>query len=125
MEKFNRLLNLMRKSLFDLTQAIGGFIVMSSELDAMYLSLTNGVVPGNWTKVAYPSLKPLTSWFEDLIARMVFMNNWLTCGNPNAYWISGLFFPQGFLTGVLQTHARQYKIAIDELAFAFEIIEAE
>ena len=125
MEKFNRLLNLMRKSLFDLTQAIGGFIVMSSELDAMYLSLTNGVVPGNWTKVAYPSLKPLTSWFEDLIARMVFMNNWLTCGNPNAYWISGLFSPQGFLTGVLQTHARQYKIAIDELAFAFEIIEAE
>lgn len=42
MEKFNRLLTLMRKSLDDLVQAIGGFIVMSFDLDAMYLSLTNG-----------------------------------------------------------------------------------
>ena len=67
MAKFNRLLNVMRKSLDDLVQAIGGFIVMSSTLDAMYLSLTNGVVPKNWESVAYPSLKPLSSWFDDLI----------------------------------------------------------
>lgn len=42
MEKFNRLLNVMRASLTDLVQAIGGFIVMSETLDSMYLSLTNG-----------------------------------------------------------------------------------
>ena len=74
---------------------------MSETLDAMYLSLTNGVVPANWEKVAYPSLKPLTSWFEDLILRVEFLNNWLTQGSPLAYWISGMFFPQGFMTGVL------------------------
>ena len=125
MEKFNRLLNVIRKSLDDLVQAIGGFIVMSSELDAMYLSLTNGVVPANWAKVAYPSLKPLTSWFEDLIKRVEFLDDWLKNGNPVAFWISGFLFPQGFMTGCLQTHARQYKIAIDELAFSFEVIEAE
>jgi len=33
-----------------------------------------------------------------------------------------MFFPQGFMTGVLQTHARQYKIAIDKLSFGFEIL---
>ena len=125
MEKFNRLLKVMRKSLDDLVQAIGGFIVMSSELDAMYLSLTNGTVPVNWEKVAYPSLKPLSSWFDDLILRVQRLHEWLTEGSPMAYWISGFFFPQGFLTGVLQTHARQYKIAIDELGWAFEVLEAE
>jgi len=125
MEKFNRLLVLMRRSLDDLVQAIGGFIVMSQTLDTMYLSLTNGVVPPNWEKVAYPSLKPLASWFEDLIKRVEFLHTWLTQGSPMAYWISGFFFPQGFMTGCLQTHARQYKIAIDELSFAFEILEAE
>ena len=78
MEKFNRLLRVMRKSLDDLVQAIGGFIVMSSELDAMYLRLTNGAVPANWEKVAYPSLKPLASWFDDLVLRVQFLNNWLT-----------------------------------------------
>jgi len=93
MEKFNRLLNVMRRSLDDLVQAIGGFIVMSQVLDDMYLSLMNGSVPPNWEYVAYPSLKPLTSWFEDLIARVEFLHMWLTGGNPNAYWISGFFFP--------------------------------
>jgi dynein heavy chain len=61
MEKFNRMLKVMRLSLSDLQKAINGFIVMSETLDKMYLSLQNGVVPGNWSKIAYPSLKPLLS----------------------------------------------------------------
>ena len=125
MEKFNRLLRVMRSSLVELDQAINGFIVMSSTLDSMVVRLQNGQVPFNWAKVAYPSLKPLASWFTDLVKRVEFLDGWLVNGNPNSYWISGLYFPQGFLTGVLQTHARQYRIAIDQLAFAFTILEEE
>ena len=61
--RFNKLLTVMRNSLVLLKKAINGFIVMSEELDAMYSSFTNGRVPKNWEKVAYPSLKPLTSWY--------------------------------------------------------------
>ena len=61
--RFNKLLVIMRNSLVLLKKAIKGFIVMSEELDAMYSSFTNGRVPTNWAKVAYPSLKPLTSWY--------------------------------------------------------------
>lgn len=61
--RFNKLLVIMRSSLVLLKKAINGFIVMSEELDAMYSSFTNGRVPLNWAKVAYPSLKPLTSWY--------------------------------------------------------------
>lgn len=53
------------------------------------------------------------------------MNNWLKNGNPACYWLPGMFFPQGFMTGVLQTHAREYKIAIDKLAFNFEVLLEE
>jgi len=119
MEKFNRLLNAMRASLRDLRDAIHGFIVMDEMLDIMYLSLQNNKVPPNWMKVGYPSLKPLASWFNDLISRIAFFYDWLTNGIPKSFWISGMFFPQGFMTGCLQTHARQYKIAIDRLAFSF------
>jgi len=38
-EKFNRLLNAIRKSLTDLDMAIDGFILMSADLDMMYMSL--------------------------------------------------------------------------------------
>lgn len=63
MEKFNRLLGVMKKSLVELDLAINGFIVMSEVLDGQYISFTNNVVPKNWTKVGYLSLKPLSSWY--------------------------------------------------------------
>lgn len=44
----------------------------------MYYSMQNVEVPQNWVKVAYPSMKPLTSWYEDLIKRVEFMRKWLT-----------------------------------------------
>lgn len=53
------------------------------------------------------------------------MDNWLKEGNPASYWMPGMFFPHGFMTGVLQTHARQYQIAIDALSFNFEVLTAE
>jgi dynein heavy chain len=53
------------------------------------------------------------------------MNEWLVNGQPNSFWMSGFFFPQGFMTGCLQTHARNYKIAIDKLSFSFQILPEE
>lgn len=49
-----------------LMKAIKGLVIMSPELDLMYSSLLKNVVPPNWTEVAYPSLKPLSSWIKDL-----------------------------------------------------------
>lgn len=125
MEKFNNMLTTMKKSLIEVDLAIRGFIVMSETLDSMYLSILNNQVPKNWQAVAYPSLKVLSLWYPDLIERVEVIKKWLDEGNPTSYWLPGLFFPQGFMTGVLQTHARQYKIAIDKLDFAFTILEAE
>jgi dynein heavy chain len=36
----------------------------------MYSALMKNLVPKNWEKIAYPSLKPLASWIEDLIERI-------------------------------------------------------
>ena len=44
---------------------------------------------------------------------------------PHAFWMSGFFFPQWFLTGCFYTHARNYKIEIDKLAFSFQIMPEE
>jgi len=50
---------------------------MSGALDSMYNSLQINQVPTLWAAKAYPSLKPLASWFNDLDARVEFFRNWL------------------------------------------------
>jgi dynein heavy chain len=69
--------------------------------------------------MAYPSLKTLASWIKDLNLRVEFMRSWMKGGHPNCYWLSGFFFPHGFMTGTLQTYARKHLKAIDLLQFKF------
>jgi len=121
MVRFNKLLGVMERSLHDLQRAILGEALMSDELDRMYGALLNNQVPGNWEAAAYPSLKPLASWVKDLSARITFMRAWLEGGQPPVFWLSGFFFPQGFMTGTLQNHARKYSQPIDTLGFGFTI----
>ncbi len=123
MARFNLLLGAMEASLHELQRAIRGEVLMSDELDKMYSALLNNLVPDNWDAVAYPSLKPLASWVTDLHARIAFMRKWLVNGQPGVFWMSGFFFPQGFMTGTLQNHARKYSIAIDTLSFSFHILK--
>jgi len=50
-------------------------------------------VPEIWEKCAYPSLKPLASWFDDLVLRVTFINSWISTGTPKAFWMSAFYFP--------------------------------
>ncbi|KAJ1481105.1 dynein heavy chain and region D6 of dynein motor-domain-containing protein [Baffinella frigidus] len=84
---------------------------MSAELDKMYQALMFQRVPDLWSNVGYLSLKPLGSWFKDLIQRIEFFDKWITQGPPAAFWMSAFFFPQGYMTAVVQTHARSETIA--------------
>lgn len=47
---------------------------------------------------------------------------WITNGSASSFWLPGIFFPQGFLTGTLQVHARKYDLPIDELSFEFHVL---
>lgn len=68
---------------------------MSLALENMFNSFMFKKVPENWEKVGYPSLKPLGSWFLDLIERVKFFREWVTVGTMKSYWVSAMFFPQG------------------------------
>lgn len=120
-DRFNILLRVMKKTLHDLGEAIKGTLVMSLELEKMFNNIIDKKVPHLWEDVGYPSLKPLGSWMEDLIARVEFIASWLYEGPPNSFLLPAFFFPQGFMTSSLQTYARKNAIPIDTLKFKTNI----
>ena len=122
-ERFNNLITVIDKSLDELRDAIKGLVVMSDELDMMYNSILINKVPDKWEANAYPSLKPLSSWTQNLCERIEFIRSWLAEGRIIKFWMPCFFFPQGFLTAILQEHARRKQIPIDELSFSFSLVE--
>nr|XP_009665828.1 PREDICTED: dynein heavy chain 1, axonemal [Struthio camelus australis] len=121
--RYNRLLEAIAQSLKDLLKALKGLVVMSSQLELMANSLYNNAVPKMWDAKAYPSLKPLASWVNDLLQRIDFLQKWISHGIPSVFWISGFFFPQAFLTGTLQNFARKSVISIDTISFSFQVLK--
>jgi len=91
--RYNALLALMAVQLVAVQKALKGEVVMSEELDLLSISLFNNQVPDAFAKVGPLSLKPLSSWINDLNDRLDFINKWVDKGKPPAYWISGFFFP--------------------------------
>jgi dynein heavy chain len=122
MLKFNRLLHKMSASLDELRDAVHGLAVMNQDLDRMYTSFLSNQVPAIWAGVSFVSLKTLASWVKDLVSRVAFIRSWLKHGQPACFSLPVFFFPQGFMTGVLQTFARRYQVAIDTLSFKHEVL---
>ena len=122
-DRYNKLLVIIKSSLNNLKKAIKGFVVMNEQLEKMYSSFLNNQVPGLWSNASYPSLKTLGSWVKDLRLRCDFIQGWIVNGTCVSFWLPGIFFPQGFLTGTLQVHARKYDLPIDELSFEFHVTD--
>ena len=127
--RYNKVIRALHSSLRDVRKALKGEVVMTSELEKMGTSLFNNQVPEMWSKVAYPSLKPLATWVPDLIKRLEFIQRWFENGKPVVFWISGFYFPQAFITGVMQNQARKYQLPIDTITYSYvlrdELTEAE
>jgi dynein heavy chain len=119
--RFNTLSGVMRSTLAQLQQAVHGTVVMSSSLERMYDGFLLQRIPVEWETAGYPCLKPLASWVDDHCARLAFLDDWLKKGPPNSFWLSGFFFPQGFMTAVKQTYARSHLVAIDTLSVGCEM----
>ena len=122
-DRYNNSLRLIHNSLVNLRKAIKGLVVMSEELEEVFQSLLANLVPKLWEKKSFLSIKPLPSYIADFQRRIDFIQNWVIEGNPRSFWISGFYFPQSFLTGILQTYARKKVLPIDELKIDFKVLE--
>ena len=120
--RFNNLLNIARTSMKNLKDAIDGNAVMTNEIEIMLQSVYDNKTPEKIAKVSYPSMMPFSSWINDFLKKIEFLQNWIDNGIPTTFWISAFYFTHSFLTGILQNYARKYKIPIDELSFEFTVM---
>eukprot|EP00928_Gymnodinium_smaydae_P009061 TRINITY_DN13347_c0_g3_i1.p1 TRINITY_DN13347_c0_g3~~TRINITY_DN13347_c0_g3_i1.p1 ORF type:complete len:4331 (+),score=1052.12 TRINITY_DN13347_c0_g3_i1:55-13047(+) len=121
--RYNKLLSEMDSSLKAFRKAIKGLIVMTLDLEEVGKAMFVNAVPDLWSKKGPLSLKPLSSWYLDIIARCQFFKMWTNLKHsPSLFWISGIFFPQAFFTGAMQNFARKYNEEIDLLSFTQSVL---
>ncbi|KAK3879380.1 hypothetical protein Pcinc_016045 [Petrolisthes cinctipes] len=108
LDRMQKVLQLVHQSLHDLRLAIEGTIIMSTSLKDMLDAMYDARVPERWRKVSWES-STLGFWFTELLERDAQFRRWYTYGRPKAFWITGFFNPQGFLTAMRQEVTRQHK----------------
>jgi len=118
----NTLVSEIKKSLEILGLGLSGDLQMSDEMDDTMNSLYDNRVPLSWVKRAYPSMRPLASWVDNLRDRVKQLADW--AGElvlPKVAWLCGFFNPQSFLTAVMQSQARKNEWPLDRVVVTTEV----
>lgn len=113
MERWNKLVIVIVESLKNLQKALAGVIGMSSELDDLASSLSNGQLPQSWRRCAPATRKNLGRWLAHFQRRYEQFLSWSTHGEPKCMWLSGLMVPDSYLSALVQVTCRKYKWPLD------------
>ncbi|XP_066245712.1 dynein axonemal heavy chain 10 isoform X2 [Euwallacea similis] len=113
LEKFNKLIAIIKRTLVQLKRALAGEISMDSMLDNVACSLFNGQLPVSWRKLAPATCKNLGGWMEHFEARHQQYFSWSTTGEPTVLWISGLHLPKTYLAALVQIACRLHNWPLD------------
>ncbi|XP_050408300.1 dynein axonemal heavy chain 10 [Patella vulgata] len=114
LERFDKLIIRMRRSLGTLKRALAGEVGMSSELDEVARALFNGQIPAIWRRLAPDTLKSLGNWMIHFERRYKQYNFWVNESEPPVMWLSGLHIPESYLTALVQATCRKNGWPLDK-----------
>jgi dynein heavy chain len=122
-ERLNSIFSSCLKSLEDLEKGLNGELNMTDAMESLMQSIKYNKLPGSWdTAAGYPSKKPLSFWFDDLLKRHDQMDEWVSdLKTPKCLNITLLCNPMSFITAVKQFTARQKILPLDDLDTMTEI----
>jgi dynein heavy chain len=113
-DRMNILLQKLRSTMTELELGISGALNVTESMEELAHDLQINKVNGGWSALAFPSLKPLATWFADLLERVKQLVEWTTIlALLKSLWLSGLFNAMSFMTAVMQTTARANQLPLD------------
>lgn len=122
-ERINKVISTIRGSLTELNLGLKGELTLSETMEQTMSALLANRVPQPWAQVAWPSLKALPQWLQDLQARVAQLQEWSTTFElPKSLWLAGLACPQSLLTAVLQTASRRSKWPLDKTQLITDVL---
>merc|ERR1712166_325981 len=122
-ERMNTLTGTIKLSLEELNAGLLGQLNMTDDMEVLATSLYLNKVPDLWVKYAYFSQKNLMYWFEDLLLRIMQLDEYseeLT--RPVSLWISGLFNPMSYLTAIMQVTSRETGLPLDNMTLRTDVL---
>ena len=124
-KRFNGLLELIRCSLNDLKRAINGLAIADKHFSETLMEIAQNKVPAIWHKQSYLTMKPLSSYVDDLLKRIEFFQAWSRTAAPSAFWFSAFYFPQALITTIKLSFAKNTGIDFDDVDVSTEVIPFE
>lgn len=123
--RMSMVIELTKTTLEQLKLAIQGTVIMTPDLIEALDCVFNARVPPLWLKKSWTS-PTLGLWFNMLLNRTAELVSWLRNDRPRAYWLTGFFNAQGFLTAVQQEVTRQHQgWSLDDIALSTEVVPLE
>lgn len=122
-DRMNILTSEIKNSLQDLELGIKGELQMSEKMEQLSVALLMNRVPSNWAAKAYPSLKNLSEWLDNLTERADQLQRWTDdpTSIPIVTDLSLCFNPQSFLTSIMQVTAQTQSKELDKLTIMTDI----
>ena len=103
LERWNKLVVQMGRSLSDLQKALVGEIGMSDALDELGAEVFNGFLPSMFRRLAPDTQMKLGAWMSHFTRRLDQYSDWIDNGEPAVMWLSGLGIPESYLTSLIQS----------------------
>ena len=120
---YNSLLKLMDESL----REIKNCIIANRNFDKLgedtWEDLRLMKVPKAWQNITYPTNQPIGDWMKNIIKKVEYIRNWMTNGEPRAFWIPAFISFKGFLAALNQVYISSNKISGEKIEYDFEIFE--
>jgi dynein heavy chain len=105
----NILIETIVSDLFSIGLAFKGELTLTGEMEDLMNAIFMNKVPPTWEKLAFPSMRGLNSWLDNVKQRLDQLNAWKDEPTklPKVTFLNRLFNPQSFLTAIQQVKSKE------------------